>query len=97
MTEVILQKSTVKGKKYDAIVKGKKVSFGADQYEDYTTHKDDKRRDNYIKRHGATQSWTDINKPQTWALFLLWEKKTIPEAIKFMEDKFNIKIKYLKK
>ena len=93
MVEVMLKRSTVKGKKYDAIFPEKKVSFGSAPYEDYTIHKDDKRRDSYIKRHGATQSWTDIEKPQTWARYLLWEKKSIPEAIKFMENKFNIKIK----
>ena len=93
MKEVVLKKSTNPQKKYDAFINNKKVSFGSSPYEDYTTHKDDKRRDSYIKRHGATQSWTDIEKPQTWARYLLWEKKSIPEAIKFMENKFNIKIK----
>ena len=93
MVEVMLKKSTVKGKKYDAIFPDKKVSFGSVPYEGYTIHKDDKRRDSYIKRHGATQSWTDTEKPQIWARYLLWEKKSIPEAIKFMENKLNIKIK----
>ena len=93
MKEVIFKKSTVKGKKYDAIFPDKKVSFGSSPYEDYTTHKDDNRRDSYIKRHGATQSWTDIEKPQTWARYLLWEKKSMPEAIKFIENKCKIKIK----
>ena len=50
MVEVILKKSTVKGKKYDAIFPDKKVSFGSAPYEDYTVHKDDKRRESYIKR-----------------------------------------------
>ena len=94
MTEVIIKKSKNPEKKYDAIINGKKtVSFGSAPYEDYTTHKDDKRRESYIARHGATQSWTDINKPQTWARYLLWEEKTIPKAIKKMEKKFNIDIK----
>ena len=84
MKEVVLKKSTNPQKKYDAFINNKKVSFGSSPYE---------RRDSYIKRHGATQSWTDIEKPQTWARYLLWEKKSIPEAIKFMESKFNIKIK----
>ena len=93
MKEVILKKSTNPQKKYDVYVDNKKISFGSTPYEDYTTHKDDKRRDSYIKRHGATQSWTDIKKPQTWARYLLWEEKTIPKAINKMENKFNIKIK----
>ena len=91
-TEVILKKSSNPQKKYDAIFNNKTVSFGSAPYEDYTIHRDDKRRESYIKRHGATQSWTDINKPQTWARYLLWEKKTIPEAIKFIENEFNLKI-----
>ena len=93
MKEVILKKSSNPEKKYDAIVNNKKVSFGASGYSDYTIHKDDKRRESYIARHGATQSWTDINKPQTWARYLLWEEKTIPKAVKKMEKKFNIDIK----
>ena len=88
MVEVILKKPTVTGKKYDAIFPDKKVSFGSSDSQDYTTHKDDKRRDSYIKRHGATQSWTEKEKPQTWARYLLWEKRSIPEAIKL-----NINIK----
>ena len=97
MTEVVLTKSTNKGKKYDAIINGKKkVSFGATGYSDYTKHKDDERKQRYIARHGATQDWKDIEKPQTWARYLLWEKKTIPEAVKNMEKKFNIDIKMKK-
>jgi hypothetical protein len=37
-----LKKSTVKGKKFDAFFEdGKKVSFGAQGYEDYTMHHDE--------------------------------------------------------
>ena len=94
MTEVIIKKSKNPKKKYDAIINDKKtVSFGASGYSDFTKHKDEERKANYIKRHGATQTWTDINKPQTWARYLLWEEKTIPKAIKKMEKKFNIDIK----
>ena len=93
MVEVIsknlLQREEIRSYKFP----DKKVSFGSAPYEDYTTHKDDKRRDSYIKRHGATQSWTDIEKPQTWARYLLLQKNSIPEATKFMEKKFNVDIK----
>ena len=29
----------------------KKIHFGSKAHEDYTLHKDDRRKDNYIKRH----------------------------------------------
>ena len=98
MVEVVIQKSSSKGKKYDAVItdkegKTKTVSFGNKGYSDFTMHKDEERKERYIARHGATQSWKDINKPQTWARYLLWEEKTIPKAIKKMESKFNIDIK----
>ena len=97
MTEVILKKSSKTGKKYDAVIDGKKtVSFGATGYSDFTKHKDEERKQRYIARHGATQTFTNIQKPQTWARYILWEKKTIPEAVKNMEKKFNINIKMKK-
>lgn len=98
MTEVVLQKSNKKDKKFDAVItkkdgSKKTVSFGQAGYSDFTKHKNEERKERYIARHGATQSWTDINKPQTWSRYLLWEEKTIPKAINKMERKFNIDIK----
>ena len=66
MTEVVLQKSNKKGKKYDAIIDGKKtVSFGAIGYSDFTKHKDarqslaklrdEERKERYIARHKVNQ------------------------------------------
>ena len=97
MTEVILKKSSKAGKKYDAVIDGKKtVSVGATGYSDFTKHKDEERKQRYIARHGATRTFKDIEKPQTWARYILWEKKTIPEAVQNMENKFNIDIEMKK-
>ena len=57
---------------------------------------DEERKQRYIARHGATQTFKDIEKPQTWARYILWEQKTIPKAVKNMEKKFNIDIKIKK-
>jgi len=51
MNVITLKRSANKQKKFDAIFPDKKVSFGARGYEDYTTHKDPKRKENYLKRH----------------------------------------------
>ena len=59
-TEVILKKSSNPRKKYDAVIDGKKtVSFGATGYSDFTKHKDEERKKNYIDRHRKNEDWKD--------------------------------------
>ena len=59
-------KSDKKDKKYYIItITGNRVYFGASGYEDYTTHKDIKRREAYRLRHEKNEDWTasGINTP----------------------------------
>ena len=50
--DIVISKSDNKHKKFKAIIDGKKtVHFGAKGYDDFTTHKDQDRKDNYIARH----------------------------------------------
>ena len=52
MNTVIITPSKNKLKKFDATINGTKtISFGDNQYEDYTIHKDDVRQQRYIIRH----------------------------------------------
>ena len=97
MREVILKKSTNSDKKHDAYVEGKKVSFGAKGYSDFTQHKDEERKRLYIARH-QKEDWSksNIQSPAFWARWLLWEKTTLSEAIKNIENKFDVKIKFMK-
>ena len=46
--EVILQKSILPSEQYTAIIGKKSIRFGAAGYEDYTMHKDNKRKELYI-------------------------------------------------
>ena len=92
MKEVVLKKSSNPEKKYDAFVEGKKVSFGASGYSDFTQHKDPERKKSYIARHKPNQNWNDLKTAGAWSKNLLWNKATITESIKDMENKFNIKI-----
>ena len=96
MKEVILKKSSNSQKKYDAIVEGKKVSFGASGYSDFTQHKDKDRKDRYIARHKPKQNWNDLKTAGAWAKGILWNKPTITASIKDMEQKNNIDIKLKK-
>ena len=96
MREVILQKSSNPKKKYDAYIEGKKVSFGATGYSDFTQHKDEERKQRYIARHKVNQNWNDLTTAGAWSKGILWNKPTITDSIKSMEGKFNIDIKYKK-
>ena len=57
--------------------------------EDFTTHKDEARKQRYIARHKKNEDFTDINSAGFWSRFYLWEKPTKKEAYE------NIKKKYI--
>ena len=67
--------------------------FGDNRYEDYTTHKDDKRKENYLARHWK-EDWSKkgIHTSGFWAHWLLCNKPTIKASIKDVEKRFNVKI-----
>lgn len=69
---------------------GKKVYFGASGYEDYTMHKDPKRKELYIKRHSKMgENWgkSGIDTSGFYARWLLWEEPTVELAYKKLREK----------
>jgi hypothetical protein len=73
-----LYPSKAKGKKYMVLnEKGKRVNFGNIKYEDFTFHKDEKRRQNYLQRsEGIKGDWRDKPySPNNLSRVLLWEGK----------------------
>ena len=89
-----LKKSNRKEKKWMVIIDGRKVHFGASGYSDYTIHGDKKRMERYVARHRKREDWTKsgINTPGFWSRWLLWSKPSLNEAIKLIENKFNVNI-----
>lgn len=95
-TIVKLEKSNRKGKKFKATIRSpgiyKTVHFGSSDYEDYTTHKDIFRKNNYIARHSkilkkdGTRAIDDIFSPSWFSMWLLWNKPTLKESIKALEE-----------
>ena len=82
-------------KRYKAIFyddngdKLKTTTFGDKRYENYTIHKDNKRKELYRKRHHKDK----INDPMSagaLSWYLLWNFKTMKESIKDYEKRFNI-------
>lgn len=63
------------GKKYMLITpEGRRVHFGAILYQDFTKHKDTKRRQNYLTRSAGTRGNWQSNRysPNTLSRTLLW-------------------------
>ena len=95
----MLYLSQIKNKKFDALVDGKTISFGAKGYQDFTSHKDPKRRENYISRH-SNEDWSKSNiaSPAWMSRYILWEKPTLKGAIdnankKYKDIKFKMGLK----
>ena len=75
---------------YDATFSGGRVvSFGAAGYSDFTQHKDEARKDNYIKRHQVNEDWSDVKTPGFLSRFILWNKPTIAASIRDLNDRYN--------
>ena len=97
--DVVISKSDNKNKKMKAVIDGKKtVHLGASGYQDFTTHSDSKRRDNYISRHQKNENWgaSGVKTAGFWAKNILWNKDTLTKSVDDLNKKFkniNIKLK----
>ena len=89
-------KSDKKDKKYYIItMTGDRVYFGDSGYEDYTIHKDIKRRESYKRRHEKNEDWTTsgINTPGFWAWHYLWSQPNKKKHMKILK-KYIYKLIY---
>ena len=69
-------------------VDGRTIHFGDAKYEDYTTHKDPKRKANYLARHSG-EDWTDPKTAGFWARWLLWNKPSLVASVRDLEQRFG--------
>ena len=89
---IFITKSKKNNKKYDAIFNDNKIiSFGAKGYSDFTINKDENKKDNYIKRHEVNEDFTKrgIKTAGYLSRFILWNKPTIKESIKDLNNKYK--------
>jgi hypothetical protein len=78
-------------KKFFIITKhNKKVYFGDSKYEDYTVHKNNKKKEAYIKRHEKNENWTasGIDTAGWWSVKYLWSYPTKKEAYEKIKKTF---------
>jgi hypothetical protein len=67
----------------------KKVHFGDKRYEDFTQHKDEERKKRYVQRHKNDNLENPLS-PGSLSMFILWEKPSLEEGIKFYKKHFKI-------
>ncbi len=103
-TNIILTDSSLATKKYTSIIMDRnresKVHFGHPAYEDYTMHRDNARKEKYLKRHNPLtkqkrkQDWSieGIHTAGFWSRWLLWNKPSLEESIADMQRRFDIRI-----
>ena len=93
---VSIKKSTKSGKKYQATFtyadrkQTKTVHFGASGYEDFTKHKDTKRKQRYIDRHRRKENWNDPTTAGSLSRYILWNKPSLQESITSYKKRFNL-------
>jgi hypothetical protein len=98
MRKFILQKSNRDDKKLmvDEVNNDqfKTVHFGQKGASDYTVHKNHIRKRLYIQRHRERENWgkSGIDTAGFWAVHLLWNKQSLEDSIKDVENRFNIEI-----
>jgi len=92
-----IEPSWIKGKKFAAIFhdevndRPKTVHFGATGYEDYTTHKDEARKERYLERHGrGREDWDDPTTPGALSRWILWNKPTLKASIEDFKRRFRL-------
>ena len=80
---VTIEPSSRAGYKYMASDGSRTTHFGAKGYEDYTTHRDEKRRRNYLSCHESREDWgrSGVMTAGWLSRYILWEKPTIKEAV----------------
>jgi hypothetical protein len=94
MLQVVISRSSVKDKKYDATIDGKKtIHFGASGYPDQTTIKNVAERTEskgrYIKRHRKNEDWNNPMTAGFYAKNILWNKSTIGASVADTNRRFS--------
>ena len=96
--KLFITKSKRKNKKYDLLDEDKNyiLSFGNSDDSDFTKHKDEERKQNYIKRHtNEDHTKSGVKTAGFMSRFILWNKPTITASINDTNKRFNINIKLI--
>lgn len=70
----------------------RRIKFGRQPYEDYTIHKNNLRKESYLKRHQKNENWgkSGILTRGFWSRWILWNKPTIEGSLRDLRKRFAI-------
>lgn len=93
--KVDVRKSKRRGKKYvarftDGNGDSKTTHFGGRGYEDYTIHKDPKRKELYLQRHRKRENWNNPTTPGSLSKHILWNKPNLQNSFNDYKRRFNL-------
>ena len=75
---------------------GTVTHFGARGYNDYVSYSEighnlaDERRRRYVVRHRGREDWSDPRRAGTLSRYVLWEKRTVPAAVRAFKRRFGV-------
>jgi len=68
----------------------KSVDFGASGYEDFLTHKDERRKQRYLERHEPREDWSDFMSAGALSRWILWNKPTLKASYDDYRRRFGL-------
>ena len=95
---IVITPSDKTFKKFTALINDTKnnnkktIHFGDNRYQDFTLHKDDKRKKSYLSRH-KHDNYNNPNYASFYSTNLLWNKPTLKQSIQATNKKYNVNIK----
>ena len=88
--QVVIQPSSSKAKKMDAIIDGKKtIHFGQKNASDFTLRKDPERKERYINRHKKNEHWDDPATAGFYSRNILWNKPTLKQSVDDLNKRYK--------
>lgn len=66
------------------------IHFGSRGYEDFTTHKDEARKQRYLKRHEPRENWNNPLTAGFWSRWILWNLPTVKASLAFTKKQFGL-------
>jgi hypothetical protein len=66
------------------------IKFGALGYDDFTIHRDVRKKASYLKRHKVREDFDNPRTAGALSRWILWNKPTIEESIQYYRQRFNM-------
>lgn len=85
-----LKKSNRKGKRFMMIFDDGTITHFGSMGQNFTMHGDEKKKENYLKRHEKNEDWNDYKSAGSLSRFLLWNLPTIEESFEDYKKRFKL-------